>query len=217
MGGEGVVIHRLGAEVRAVGGAHDTHGEDRDEALPYGRLGLRVRNVVTDAQQERAEPDETGVRLHLSDGSTHETDVLLGADGLNSVVRRTLWETPPSARTISSSTADTPSTRPWSAPRAVRPVLTHSSTVQGAWTAIRSKGRDGFQWWALHAHDIGTPSPTSTTRQQASPRASPTPCPSSSRQPIPSTPRADPSATANPSSSGPRDASPQECHTEAWR
>ncbi|MEU5168730.1 hypothetical protein [Streptomyces mutomycini] len=85
------MIHRLGAEVRAVGGAHDTHGEDRDEALPYGRLGLRVRNVVTDAQQERAEPDETGVRLHLSDGSTHETDVLLGADGLNSVVRRTLW------------------------------------------------------------------------------------------------------------------------------
>jgi hypothetical protein len=31
--------------------------------------------------------------------------------------------------------------------------VSHSRTVQGSWTAIRAKGRDGFQWWVLGAHD----------------------------------------------------------------
>ena len=35
-------------------------------------------------------------------------------------------------------------------------VLTHSRTVQGSWTSIRHKGRDGFQWWVLGAYDAGT-------------------------------------------------------------
>jgi len=25
--------------------------------------------------------------------------------------------------------------------------------VQGSWSAIRSKGQDGYQWWVLGAHD----------------------------------------------------------------
>lgn len=110
MGRGGVAIHRLGGEVCAVSGTHDTRGEDRGEAPPYGRLGLRVRDVVTDAQQERAEPDETG-----------------------------------------------------DAPRGQGDPM-HSSTAQGAWTAIHSKGRDRFQWWALHAHDIDTPVPDDLPR-----------------------------------------------------
>ena len=35
-------------------------------------------------------------------------------------------------------------------------IISHSRTVQGSWTSIRSKGRDGFQWWVLGAHDAGT-------------------------------------------------------------
>jgi 2-polyprenyl-6-methoxyphenol hydroxylase-like FAD-dependent oxidoreductase len=36
-------------------------------------------------------------------------------------------------------------------------ILHHSRTVQGSWTGIRSKGRDGFQWWVLSAHDPRQP------------------------------------------------------------
>ncbi|WP_345579228.1 FAD-dependent oxidoreductase [Nonomuraea rosea] len=32
-------------------------------------------------------------------------------------------------------------------------ILTHSRTIQGSWTSIRPRGRDGCQWWMLAAHD----------------------------------------------------------------
>jgi hypothetical protein len=38
-------------------------------------------------------------------------------------------------------------------------ILTHSRDVQGSWTAIRNKGRDGFQWWVLEAVDPAAPPP----------------------------------------------------------
>jgi 2-polyprenyl-6-methoxyphenol hydroxylase-like FAD-dependent oxidoreductase len=38
-------------------------------------------------------------------------------------------------------------------------VLTHSATVQGSWTSIRHKGRDGHQWWVLTAADPDAPAP----------------------------------------------------------
>ena len=53
-------------------------------ALPPGVL--QVNRAV-----DRFEQDETGVRLHLSDGEVIEADVLVGADGIDSLVRRTLW------------------------------------------------------------------------------------------------------------------------------
>ncbi|GAA2313132.1 hypothetical protein GCM10010234_67430 [Streptomyces hawaiiensis] len=34
-------------------------------------------------------------------------------------------------------------------------VLSHTRTVQGSWTAIRDKERDGHQWWVLEAFDAG--------------------------------------------------------------
>lgn len=40
---------------------------------------------------ERVEQDESGVRLHLADGRVHEADLVTGADGIDSLVRRTLW------------------------------------------------------------------------------------------------------------------------------
>jgi 2-polyprenyl-6-methoxyphenol hydroxylase-like FAD-dependent oxidoreductase len=39
-------------------------------------------------------------------------------------------------------------------------VLTHGRTVQGSWTSIRHKGRDGYQWWVLTATDPDAPAPS---------------------------------------------------------
>ncbi|MCX5529658.1 FAD-dependent monooxygenase [Streptomyces sp. NBC_00006] len=120
-------------------------------ALPPGVL--RTGHTV-----EKVEQDDQTARLYMDDGTVHEADVLIGADGINSLVRRALWGDSPirphhlqlyGGYTL----ADTVS-----APKGLC-VLTHSPTVQGAWTAIRSKGRDGFQWWVLSAHDIDRPVP----------------------------------------------------------
>ena len=114
-------------------------------ALPPGVLQAD-RNV------ERIEQDETGVRLHLADGETIEVDVLVGADGIDSLVRRTLWGDSPKREhhlhifggfTFDDSIA---------ADQGLA-LIQHGRQIQGSWTAIRSKGRDGYQWWVLGAND----------------------------------------------------------------
>jgi 2-polyprenyl-6-methoxyphenol hydroxylase-like FAD-dependent oxidoreductase len=85
-------------------------------------------------------------------------DVLVGADGIDSLVRRTLWGDVPkrehNLHIFGGFTFDGTAiegTDPGLA------ILHHSRTVQGSWTAIRSKGRDGFQWWVLSAYDARQP------------------------------------------------------------
>jgi 2-polyprenyl-6-methoxyphenol hydroxylase-like FAD-dependent oxidoreductase len=77
-------------------------------ALPPGVLQVN-RSV------QRIEQDETEVRLHMADGEVISADVLVGADGIDSLVRR-----PRSARSSnkprrSSSAPATNPSRPWSA------------------------------------------------------------------------------------------------------
>jgi 2-polyprenyl-6-methoxyphenol hydroxylase-like FAD-dependent oxidoreductase len=114
-------------------------------ALPPGLL--QVNRTV-----QRFEQDESGVRLHMADGETIEADILVGADGIDSLVRRTLWGEAPkrehNLHIFGGFTFDENVT----AERGLA-IISHSRTVQGSWTAIRNKGRDGFQWWVLGAHD----------------------------------------------------------------
>ncbi len=101
------------------------------------------------------EQDEDGVNLAMSDGSVEKVDLLVGADGIDSMVRRTLWGDAPkrehNLHIFGGFTfTDVPSAD------AGMCVLSHSRTVQGAWTSIRNHGRSGFQWWMLEAHDAST-------------------------------------------------------------
>ncbi|WP_030948807.1 FAD-dependent oxidoreductase [Streptomyces sp. NRRL S-646] len=114
-------------------------------ALPKGVL--HVDHTVV-----RVEQDESGVRLHLSDGAIHDAAVVIGADGIDSLVRRTLWGDSPKREhnlhifggyTFDESVTAEPGLC----------VVSHSRTVQGSWTAVRDKGRAGFQWWVLEAFD----------------------------------------------------------------
>ncbi|SOD98047.1 FAD-dependent oxidoreductase [Blastococcus haudaquaticus] len=121
-------------------------------ALPPGVL--RTNQLV-----ERIEQDDRGVTLYFADGTIHEADVLVGADGINSLVRRTLWgETPireHRLHTIAGFTfADDIGGETGMC------VISHGRRVQGSWTSIRHKGRSGYQWWVLEATDPEAPAPT---------------------------------------------------------
>jgi 2-polyprenyl-6-methoxyphenol hydroxylase-like FAD-dependent oxidoreductase len=114
-------------------------------ALPPGTL--QVNREVTSFDQ-----DETGVTLRFADGSPEKYDVLVGADGIDSLVRRTLWgEAPKREHNLhifgGFTFDDTLAIEPG------RCIVSHNRTTQGSWTAIRHKGRSGFQWWVLTAHD----------------------------------------------------------------
>ena len=126
----------------------------------YERMLAAIPDGVIrfDQQVDRIEQDDRTVTLHFADGSTGEHDVLIGADGIDSLVRRTLWGEEPKREhrlhifggfTFAEVEGTTPNMC----------VLTHSPTTQGSWTSIRNKGRDGNQWWVLTATDPDAPAP----------------------------------------------------------
>jgi len=118
-------------------------------ALPPGVL--QVNRAVDGFDQ-----DESGVRLRMSDGELLAADVLVGADGIDSLVRRTLWGEAPKREHNLHIFGGFTFARTVPAERGLC-ILQHSRTVQGSWTSIRHKGRDGFQWWVLGAHDARVP------------------------------------------------------------
>ncbi len=145
--------------------------EDVREAFGGGFIGLlrpelyeRMLAAIPegiirfDSQVTRIEQDDRAVTLHFADGTSAEHDVLVGADGIDSLVRRTLWGDAPKREhrlhifggfTFSDVAGTVPN----------KCVLTHSRTVQGSWTSIRHKGRDGNQWWVLTSTDPDAPAP----------------------------------------------------------
>jgi 2-polyprenyl-6-methoxyphenol hydroxylase-like FAD-dependent oxidoreductase len=98
------------------------------------------------------------VELTLKDGSTAQTPLLVGADGIDSMVRARLWGPSPKREhrlhIIGGYTfAVVPGTEKGEA------IIAHNRTVQGSYTSIRSDGRDGYQWWTLEACDPDAPPP----------------------------------------------------------
>ena len=93
--------------------------------------------------------------LTFADGHAEKYDVLVGADGIDSLVRRTLWgDSPKREHNLhifgGFTFDDTLDAEPG------RCIVSHSRTIQGSWTSIRHKGRNGYQWWVLTAHDADT-------------------------------------------------------------
>ncbi|MDV6279353.1 NAD(P)/FAD-dependent oxidoreductase [Rhodococcus jostii] len=114
-------------------------------ALPPGVLQVN-RGV------ESIEQDESGARLHMTDGTIEEADVVIGADGIDSLVRRTLWGESPKREHNLHIFGGFVYADEIDVQRGLC-VVSHNRKVQGSWTSIRHKGRNGFQWWVLEAHD----------------------------------------------------------------
>ncbi len=121
-------------------------------AMPEGVLRT---NVAVTGLEDTGD----GVRVSLGDGTEIDAAAVVGADGIDSMVRTHLWG--PSEKRdhklaiIGGYTfTDVPGTE-WG-----EVTLTHSRTVQGTYSSIRDNGRDGIQWWVLQAWDPDEPAPT---------------------------------------------------------
>lgn len=120
-------------------------------AMPAGILRTNVEVTgIADG------PD--GVGVALGDGTTIDAAVVVGADGIDSMVRRHLWG-PSDKREhklhiIGGYTfADVPGVE------RNEVVLSHDRAVQGTYSSIRDNGRDGIQWWVVEAWDPALPPP----------------------------------------------------------
>lgn len=115
-------------------------------ALPEGML--RTHQEVVSIDDTRPEQ----VTLTLGDGSTVSTPLLVGADGIDSMVRRHVWGASEKRdhrlHIIGGYTFE-----PVPTAEKGEAVLTHDRAVQGSYTSIRRGDEEGFQWWVLEAWD----------------------------------------------------------------
>jgi 2-polyprenyl-6-methoxyphenol hydroxylase-like FAD-dependent oxidoreductase len=115
------------------------------DALPQGILRMNHRVTGFD-------DDGRHVSIHVDGHQDVEADVLIGADGINSMVRETLWGQEPireqNLHLVGGYVlldGDQPA----------EGVIAHDRDTQGSYTAIRHDGRGGYEWWVLRAwpHD----------------------------------------------------------------
>ncbi len=120
------------------------------EALPEGVLCLGHQvNGIEDLGDR--------VRVDFAGQPSQEFDILVGADGLHSFVRKWLW-------------GDSPIRRQFlhliggylflDEEGPAEGVVAHDATTQFSYTPIRHEGKWGYEWWVLEAFKEDDPIPT---------------------------------------------------------
>lgn len=120
------------------------------DALPAGVL--KLDHEVCDLQDLGKK-----VRLQFRNGKTDNFDVVIGADGLHSYVRKHLWSEQPIRRQMLHLVGGylflehEPDGEG---------VVSHNRTTQVSYTPIRHEGKWGYEWWVLEAFKDNDPVPT---------------------------------------------------------
>lgn len=112
--------------------------------------------IVNNKQVLRFEETADEVILHFTDGTTHATDLVIGADGIQSAIREQLWgpaelkhlgiavylgwaELPGRART--------------------HMICHHDEHNQLGYAPLNYQGKECFEWWFVERADEGEPAP----------------------------------------------------------
>jgi 2-polyprenyl-6-methoxyphenol hydroxylase-like FAD-dependent oxidoreductase len=117
------------------------------DALPPGMLRLGHRAIALRDQGD-------SVRVEFEGQAPIEADVVVGADGINSMVRAALWGEEPIRHQklhlvggyifIDGATP-------------TEGVVAHNRTTQASYTPILHEGRPGYEWWVLEACNPSVP------------------------------------------------------------
>lgn len=118
-----------------------------DEFINFNRLITRLTDLGD------------RVQLEFEDGDTVETPLVIGADGIDSFVRATLWggddKRYHDLQVLGGYTVDP-------IPTAIlnEMVITHGPNFQASYSQIRTQGRDGFEWWTTEPWKDDAPAPS---------------------------------------------------------
>ena len=120
------------------------------QALPEGVL--RLDHDCTEIVDRGRE-----IGLKFANGKSFAADVLIGADGLRSFVRKHLWGDEP----IRNQGLHLVGGYLFlDGPMQTEGVVAHNSTTQVSYTPIRHEGKSGYEWWVLEACVPGAAGPS---------------------------------------------------------
>jgi 2-polyprenyl-6-methoxyphenol hydroxylase-like FAD-dependent oxidoreductase len=112
--------------------------------------------IVTSAKFDRYTESEEGVTLHFQDGSNYEADLVIGADGINSVVREQLW---------GASELKHLGIAVWlgwcelDGPARTHMIMHHNDKYQLGYAPLRYRNKDCFEYWFVEACAEDQPAP----------------------------------------------------------
>lgn len=118
------------------------------DALPEGTLKLGH-------EVERFDDHGEGVTLHFKDQAAVEADVVVGADGLRSTIRKQLWGDGPIRDQCLHLVGGYVFVD--DAERDPTSVIAHNRGTQASYTPVLHEGRWGYEWWVLEAFDPSKP------------------------------------------------------------